>query len=631
MNPDLERQRLFTRRAAVLGGFKVLLLSTLFGRLYYLQVMESDRYTMLAEENRINVRLLAPPRGLIVDRNGVPLVKNRQDYRAMIVAERVPDRDLEQTIDALASIMPIGKDDRRRILREVERNHGFVPVTARDHLTWEDVAKIEINAPALPGVTIETGMSRDYLLGPAASHIIGYIGAVDESELTNEPLLRLPDFRIGKNGIERIYDLALRGEAGTSQVEINAHGRVIRELSRREPKLGRPLKLTIDAELQRFAYERLGEESGAVVVMDVHNGEVLTLVSAPGFDPNAFDSGITARQWRALISSPRAPLTNKAVSGQYAPGSTFKTVVTLAALESGAITPAHTVTCLGVTQFGNALFHCWKKGGHGTLNLHEGIKNSCDCYFYDVANRTGVDKIAAMAKRLGLGEKRGIDLPGERPGIVPSTDWKRKTMNQPWYPGETLVFGIGQGYMLATPLQLAVMTARIANGGRAVLPHLAKDEVRGSEILPRSKLNFPSLGIPVAALEEVKRGMYGVVNEPGGTAGRSRIEDPKMAMAGKTGTSQVRRIGAAERATGVIKNENLEWAQRDHALFISYAPTDAPRFACAVLVEHGGGGSAVAAPIAKDVLIEVQKRYPLMTDPAKLADSDPGPAKRAER
>jgi penicillin-binding protein 2 len=404
MNPDLERQRLFTRRAAVLGGVKVLLLSTLVGRLYYLQVMESDRYTMLAEENRINVRLLAPPRGLIVDRNNLPFVQNQLDYRAMIVAERVPDRDLEQTLDALATIMPIGKDDRRRILREIERNHGFVPVVARDHLSWEDVAKIEINTPALPGVTIETGMSRDYLFGPSASHLIGYVGAVDEAELTNEPLLRLPDFRIGKNGVERVYDLALRGEPGTSQVEINAHGRVIRELSRREPKLGRPLKLTIDAEVQRFAYERLGEESGAIVVIDVNTGEVLALVSTPGFDPNAFDNGITARQWRALISSPRAPLTNKAVSGQYAPGSTFKTVVTLAALESGTITPSHTVTCLGVVQLGDARFHCWKKGGHGTLNLHEGLKNSCDVYFYDVAQRTGVDKIAAMAKRLGLGE-----------------------------------------------------------------------------------------------------------------------------------------------------------------------------------------------------------------------------------
>jgi penicillin-binding protein 2 len=631
MNPDIERQRLFTRRAAVLGGVKVLLLSTLFGRLYYLQVMESDRYTMLAEENRINVRLLAPPRGLILDRNGVPLVRNRQDYRAVLVAERVPDREVERTLDALATILPIGKDDRRRIMREIARNNGFVPVTVRDHLEWENVAKIEINAPALPGVTIETGMSRDYLLGPAAAHIIGYVGAVDESELTNEPLLRLPDFRIGKNGVERVYDLALRGEAGTSQVEINAHGRVIRELSRREPKIGRSLRLTIDAEIQRFAYERLGEESGAVVVMDVHTGAILALASAPGYDPNAFDSGISIREWRALVSNPRAPLTNKAIGGQYAPGSTFKTIVALAALESGTIKPNHAVTCYGVTQLGDSRFHCWKKGGHGTLALHEAIKQSCDVYFYDVAQRTGVDRIAAMAKRFGLGEKLGIDLPGERPGVVPTQEWKRKTMNQPWYPGETLVFGIGQGYVLTTPLQLAVMTARIANGGRAVLPHLAMDEVRGSEILPRPRPNFPSIGVPTAVLETVKKGMYGVVNEPGGTAGRSRIDNPQFLMAGKTGTSQVRRIGAAERATGVIRNEDLQWEQRDHALFISYAPADAPRYACVVVVEHGGGGSAVAAPIARDVLIEVEKRSPILSDPAKLAESSPAPVKRAER
>src|SRR5690606_1520471 len=289
--------------------------------------------------------------------------------------------------------------------------------------------------------------------------------------------------------------------------------RVIRELSRREPKLGRPLRLTIDAEIQRFAYERLGEESGAVVVMDVHTGAILALASAPGYDPNAFDGGISAREWRALVSNPRAPLTNKAISGQYAPGSTFKTMVAMAALESGAIKPNHAVTCYGVTQLGDSRFHCWKRGGHGTLALHEAIKQSCDVYFYDVAQRTGVDKIAAMAKRFGLGEKLGIDLPGERPGVVPTNEWKRKTMNQPWYPGETLVFGIGQGYVLTTPLQLAVMTARIANGGRAVLPHLAMDDVRGTEIQPRPRPGFPPVGVPTAVLETVKKGMYGVVNE----------------------------------------------------------------------------------------------------------------------
>ena len=632
MNPDLERQRLFTRRAAVLGGFKVVLLSTLFGRLYYLQVMESDRYTMLAEENRINVRLLAPPRGLIVDRNGVPLVRNRQDYRAMVVAERVPDRDLEQTLDALATIMPIGKEDRRRILREVERNHGFVPVTARDHLTWEDVAKIEINAPALPGVTIETGMSRDYLLGAAGSHIIGYIGAVDESELTNEPLLRLPDFRIGKNGVERVYDLALRGEAGTSQVEINAHGRVIRELSRREPKLGRPLKLTIDADIQRYAYERLGEESGAVVVLDVHTGEVLALASAPGFDPNAFDAGITAKQWRALITSPRAPLSNKAVSGQYAPGSTFKTVVTLAGLESGAITPNHTVTCLGVVQLGDARFHCWKKGGHGTLGAarrHQAIlrrlflrrrpayrrrqdrgdgqaprprREDRHRPAGRAAGHRAVDRLEAEDHEPALVSGRDLGL-RHRPGLhagdaAPARGHDRA--HRQWRPRRPAAPGQGRG------------TRR-------------RDHAAAARQLPVAR--HPDRGARGGQARHVRRGQR---------AGRHRRDarastDPKFAMAGKTGTSQVRRIGAAERATGVIKNENLEWAQRDHALFISYAPADAPRYACAVLVEHGGGGSAVAAPIAKDVLLEVQKRNPTMTDPAKLAEAEDAPIKRAGR
>lgn len=606
MNRDPDRVRMLTRRAAMLAGGKVVLLSALVGRMYYLQVVESSKYTMLAEDNRINLRLLPPPRGRIVDRQGVPMAINQQNYRVLVVSEQTDS--LDATLDALSNIVPLGEHERARIHREVRRRRSFVPVTVRENLSWEDVARIEVNAPDLPGVMIDVGQSRYYPLHDLGAHILGYVSSVSENDLTGDPLLELPGFRIGKAGVERVYDLALRGKGGTSQVEVNAFGRVIRELSRDEGEPGADLPLTLDLELQRFAAQRLGEESAAVVVMDIHNGDVVVLGSTPSFDPNSFNRGLSSEEWKDLIGNQRAPLTNKSIAGQYAPGSTFKLMVALAALESGAVTPEQRVVCPGHMSLGSAKFHCWKKGGHGPMDMVSAIKNSCDVYFYEIARRTGVDRIAEMSRRFGLGKAVGLDLPGERPGLIPTRDWKRAALGQPWHPGETLINGIGQGYVLATPLQLAVMTARIANGGFAVEPHVARDVVDGGRVAARPAPDFPSLGISRNALSLVRKGMFAVCNEPGGTALGARIKDDTMMMSGKTGTSQVRRITLRERETGVKKNSELPWKERDHALFVAYAPEDAPRYAIAVVVEHGGGGSAVAAPIARDIMIEVQKR-----------------------
>jgi penicillin-binding protein 2 len=597
------RAAVFTRRALMLGGAQGLLMSALVGRIYQLQITQSDDFRVQAEDNRINLRLLPPPRGRILDRFGVPLAVNEQTYRVVVVKEQAGD--VAATLVKLAKVMVLSEAEKTSALADSRRKRPFVPVTVRENLTWDQVAAVEVNAPDLPGIAIEVGQSRHYLLGGSTAHILGYVGAVAEGEQTGDPLLELPGFDVGKSGFEKQHDALLRGSAGSSQVEVNALGRVIRELSRQEGKPGEDLRVTLDSGLQQFVQQRLASEmSGSAVVLDVRDGGVLAIGSTPTFDPSAFSRGLSTDQWRELVSDPLKPLSDKAIQGQYAPGSTFKMMVTLAAL-AGGVSPEHRVFCPGFTTLGQARFHCWKKEGHGSLDMHGGLKNSCDVYFYDVARRAGIDAIAAMARRFGLGAPVDIDLPGERPGLIPDRAWKLATMGEPWQPGETLVAGIGQGFILTTPLQLAVMTARIANGGRAVKPHLlhgTADKVLEGEA--------PDLGIDPEHLAVAFDGMNAVTNEPGGTAYRVRIEQPGMEMAGKTGTAQVRRITLSERAAGVKKNEDMPWEQRDHALFLGFAPVHDPAYAVAVVIEHGGGGSKIAGPIAHDILLETQLRDP---------------------
>ncbi|MEE8083715.1 MAG: penicillin-binding protein 2, partial [Alphaproteobacteria bacterium] len=463
---DQARYRTFSRRAVVVAGGKLALLSGLAGRMYYLQVIEAERYRTLAEDNRINLRLLAPPRGIIFDRYGVEMATNQQNYRLVVVPERSPD--IDQTLARVARFIALDERDRKRVKKVIRRKRGFVPVTIRENLDWREVAKIEVNTPELPGVLIEVGQTRLYPFGEAAAHLLGYVGAVSEREITGDPLLQLPSFRIGKNGVEKARDKRLRGRGGRSEIEVNATGRVVRELSRKEGQPGDEIRLTIDMALQEFAYKRVGAESAAVTVMDVRTGEVLALASAPAFDPNAFNKGVTRGYWRELMANERAPLTNKSIAGQYAPGSTFKMMVALAALEAGLAGPEHSVFCRGFVRLGNARFHCWKKHGHGLVDMHTALQQSCDVYFYDLARRAGINRIAAMAERFGLGAPAGIGLPGEQPGLMPTREWKLAVMGQRWQGGEDLVAGIGQGFMLATPLQLAVMAARIGNGGHEV-------------------------------------------------------------------------------------------------------------------------------------------------------------------
>jgi penicillin-binding protein 2 len=620
MQRDNNRTKLLTRRAILLAGGQVALLATLAGRMYYLQVMQADRYAMLADENRINIRLVAPPRGRIVDRFGAAMADNRPTYRIVLVAEQAGD--IESTLNAVGTLVPLSDADRRRVLRDIRRKHSFVPVTIRENLSWEEMARIEVNTLELPGVSIEQGLTRYYPFGETASHVLGYVAAVSEAELSgDDPLLELPGFRIGKNGVEKASDLELRGSAGTSQIEVNAFGRIVRELAREEGIPGQEIVLTLDAALQDLAARRCqAEKSASCVLMDAWTGDVLALASMPGYDPSAFAAGLSQQLWDEYKGNTRNPLIDKAIAGRYAPGSTFKPVVALAALETGAMTPDTRVFCTGEYGFGNVVFHCWKKGGHGSMNMRDAIKHSCDCYFFETARRLGIDPIAAMAKRFGLGAALGIDIPGEASGLIPSTQWKKATMGAPWLPGETLSCGIGQSYVQATPLQLATLAARLATG-RAVVPRLVREKGIMTQDGGVETVQFQPLDVSAKDLKLVLEGMYAVVNEQGGTAYAAKITEPGMQMCGKSGTSQVYHLTQAEREKH-IKIKDVPWERRDHALFISLAPASAPRYVCAVVVEHGGesmgGGSAVAAPICRDMLREAQKR-----DPARKVPDQP--------
>ena len=607
MKPDKTREKLFSRRAAILLGGQMTLFAGLGARMYYLQVLQADHYRTLAEDNRINLRLLAPPRGYIFDRFGEPIAINVQNYRVVVIREQA--KELSATLARLEAILETGSVDTTRVLRDAERRRAFVPITVAENLSWGEVSRLEVNAPNLPGVQIEVGLSRFYPLGSSVAHVIGYVAAVSERDLTGrDPLLELPGFRIGKSGIEKRYDTALRGKAGNSQVEVNAVGRVIRELRREEGEPGREVSLTLDIGLQIATAERLAQEkSAAAVVMDAHRGDVLAMVSSPGFNPNAFNEGLSGDEWRGLMRDPHAPLINKAIAGLYAPGSTFKIAVALAALEAG-IPVEHSTYCRGYMTLGDRRFHCWKKHGHGRMALVDALRESCDIYFYDVALKIGIDKIAAMARRLGFGATHDIGISGEKSGLIPTRGWKRAAIGSSWQKGETVSAAIGQGYVLATPLQLALMTTRLVNGGYAVTPRLTRDRIEADFVAPKPEPEFPSVDISETSRRIVMQAMDQVVNHRRGTARRSRLKDPAMAMGGKTGTSQVRRISMAEREGGVRKNHEKPWRERDHALFVGFAPVDAPQYVAAVVVEHGGGGSKVAAPIARDLLEHAQRR-----------------------
>ncbi len=600
------RYQTFSRRALLMAGVQGAALTALGGRLYYLAVVEGEKYRLRADRNRISLRLIAPERGLILDRYGRQLAKNRQDFRVFLIPEQAIDVDA--TLIKLGYIVHLNERRLRRVQRQIKRQRKFVPVTVAQRLDWKTFSRVNVSLPYLPGVVPESGLSRFYPAGGALAHIVGYLGSPREQDIGENPLYQLPGFKVGRQGLESAFEDDLRGFAGRRQVEVNSVGREVRELPpRQEASNGKNIQLTLDLALQKFAAEQMGEAAAASVVMDVRSGELLALSSTPSYDPNDFIGGMSQENWQSLINDPRKPLLNKCVSGQFPPGSTIKPFVALAALEQGVLTPETQFYCNGTHKLGNHTFHCWQRRGHGMQTMTSAIANSCDVYFYRLAERLDIDQIADMGRRFGLGTSYDIGVDGQKSGLMPDRAWKRDVLNEPWHGGETLNTAIGQGAVLATPLQLVVMMARLATG-RLVRPKLVFNE---SELAGQDA-NFPTIGLNPLSLQTVQRGME-MVMEPGGTAHNYARRKSAQKLAGKTGTAQVRRITTEERAAGVFKNEDLPWNRRDHALFVGYAPADTPRMAVSVLVQHGGGGSAVAAPIGRK----------LMDKAAQLLDSPP--------
>ena len=592
--------RKITKRALLLGGGMAAMVAVLGARMRYMQVDQADQFRLLAEENRINIRLIPPSRGLIEDRNGKVIAGNEQNYRVVITREDAGD--VAMVLHRLSSLIPLSPEDIARTVKETDRTSPFVSIIVADRLSWNDLSKIALNSPTLPGVSPEVGLSRTYPTKQDFAHVVGYVGPVSEKDLEGvadpDPVLQIPKFQIGKIGVERWMEDTLRGSAGNKRIEVNSVGRVMRELERKDGIPGADIRLTLDMDVQNYVQARLGAESAAAVVMDVTNGDLLAIASSPGFDPNLFVRGISQTDYTALTENDHRPLANKAVQGAYPPGSTFKLVTALAALEAGMITLDTKVRCPGYIEFGGTKFHCWKRGGHGTVDLERSLQESCDVFYYEIAQKVGIDKIAEMGKLLGLGQRHDLPMSAISEGVMPNKAWKQESYQTDWRIGDTINASIGQGYVLTTPLQLAVMAARVASG-RAVAPRLIHS-IDG-EVVPVAEA--PNLGIGGSSLRAIRAGMFAVVNSERGTAKSARIDAADMIMAGKTGTSQVRNISAAERAGGVVANADLPWKRRDHALFVAFAPYEAPKYAVSVVVEHGGGGSAVAAPIARDMLL----------------------------
>ncbi|NJC33226.1 penicillin-binding protein 2 [Sphingomonas jejuensis] len=572
----------FARRSFVLGGAQLGLGALLVGRMGWLSVAENERYSLLAESNRVNMTLVPPRRGWIVDRYGQPIATNRADFRIDLIPERLRDRDA--TIAALRRLIGLTDEDVARILQDLEDARGYQPVQVATNLDWDRFAAVSVRQADLPGVAPVRGWSRHYPDGAAVGHLIGYVGpaSAKQYEETRDPLYITPGFKIGKDGIEKVLEDRLRGRPGAKRVEVTARGRPVRELTDRPDVAGQQLKLTIDAGLQLYAARRLGNTSGSVVVIDTLSGDILAMVSMPSYDPNSFSDGISHDEWDMLSSDERIPLTNKTVQGLYPPGSTFKPATALAALRAG-VDPERTVNCPGGYQLGNRFFRCL--GRHGPVNLHRAIAKSCNTYFYTMGREVGMDGVAAAARELGLGAEYPLPFPSQRYGTVPDPAWKQRRFDQAWTQSDTLNASIGQGYILTSPLQLAVQAARIASG-RALVPR----------ILANAPIVAPPLDVPTERIGLIRSGMDEVVNGAG-TAVRSRLQLDGIRMGGKTGTAQVRRI-----AGGARGGLNVPWKYRDHGLFIGFAPVDNPRYAASVVIEHGMSGSGAAAPVARDVL-----------------------------
>jgi penicillin-binding protein 2 len=580
----------FSRRMMIVGGAQAAVAGLLVGRLGWLAIAENEKYNLLAEDNRVQLIIVPPRRGWIVDRYNKPIAINRSDFRVDLIPDQLADPKRELAL--LTQLLQLDPDDVDRIQRELEAARGFQPVQVAENVPYDHYAAVVVRLPELPGIEPARGFTRFYPAGPAVGHLVGYVGAASAKEYEKEknPLLITPGFKIGKEGLEEVLEQQLRGDPGGQRVEVTARGKLVRELTPKPDRSGRTVQLSIDAGLQEYAARRMGDESGSCVLLDCLTGDLLCMASMPSYDPNSFSDGIGRTEWRTLSEDPRKPLLNKTLNALYPPGSTIKPMVALA-LQQHGIRPEETVHCPGGYRLGNRFFRCL--GRHGSVNMHRAIAKSCNTYFYAMGNRIGYDKIAPMARMLGLGQEFDLPVVSQSYGTVPDSQWKqrryeknRRLIERPdWTASDTLNASIGQGFLIVNPLQLAVMSARIASG-RNDQPLLI-----GAHTEPA-----PVLNIPQAHLDPVRRAMWEVVNGDG-TAGASRLNIPGIEMCGKTGTAQVRRLSAS-----ASRGQGGDWRFRDHGLFVFFAPFDKPRYAGAVVIEHGMGGARAAAPVAKDVL-----------------------------
>jgi penicillin-binding protein 2 len=590
---DKERQQLFTRRSLILVGLQGVLALGLIGRLYVLQVLNRQHYQLLSDKNRIQSIDLLPVRGKIFDQTGVLLAGNHTTYHSLINVNEV--KEVQSLLESLKSLITLDELALERINGQLKKRRKAFALLLKENLSWEELAALELHSLDLPGLTIEKNQTRFYPYPEQTAHVLGYVAAVSEKEIQKDPTLEIPGLKVGKSGIEKKQDQMFRGQTGLKRLEVNATQKVVRILETIESINGQDLHLTLDFNLQKAVGEILQPTvSSTAVVLDIHSGAVLALVSNPSFDANLFTNGIRKNEWKKLIEQPGQPMNNKAIGGQYGPGSTFKMCVALAGLRKGVIQPHTSFYCPGYYDFYNHRFHCWnwKTHGHGNLSLEPAISQSCDVYFYQLAILVGVDAMAEVAKEFGLGEKTGIELPDEKIGLIPNRYWKRLVKGQAWSPGETLNVSIGQGSVLSTPIQLAKMMAMLANGFRPIQPHLIKKE--------KIPLSEPLL-YPEAYQKIIKAGMWGTINDPKGNAYKARPQGYSFEIAGKTGSTQVVRITQAQRDENT--HNDRPYHLREHSLFVGYSSFKEPRFAVAVVVEHGGGGAKVAAPLGRDILL----------------------------
>jgi len=586
----------YNRRTFFLFVLKLSLFTAIGWRIYNIQILDSSKYKTLSKKNQIDLEIIFPLRGKIFDRNNVLIAKNEKVYDVYLIPENT--KSINHTLNLLSKFIDIDYAKRRKIIELTSKVKKFEKIKIFENISWSVLEKIETNKYNLEGIFIAEDYLRIYPYKEVFSHLLGYISKPNQKELSLPFISKMPDLDIGKEGLEKSFNPLLVGKAGQREIEVNSKGRIIREISKVDSIQGKELYLSVDSRIQEYSVNLLKSyKAGSINVINIKNGEILCMASTPTYDPNKIIKKPNKEYWESILSNSLSPLTNRSLQGLYSPGSTFKMIVAIAALKYGIINSNSTHSCSGKIEFGNRLYHCWKTNGHGKMDVTNAIKQSCDVFFYEISKKLGIDKIAEVAEDFGLGQIFDISMPNQKKGIVPSKKWKKTTLGESWYAGETLISGIGQGFLLTSPFQLAVMTSIIASNGKIVEPTIVKNK----------SANFKTHDKYSKEIKIIKKAMFKVVNENKGTAFKSRLEDIKFA--GKTGTSQVRRISLAERESDEFRKKEQEWKNRDHALFVGYIPYDDPQYAISVIIEHGGSGASTAAPIANQVFNYIHKLY----------------------